>query len=89
MPICFLSPAFVGKLSEGQKTDRATRDDHCDSKQRPNSGLSSDFGPQLPSVLASWRSTRCLGLAGTSHMTDGAAVLLIDILLSCRAGRGP
>lgn len=74
--------------------DKATRDDHCDSQQSPNPGLSRSFSLQLLSVLASgWRIRDARVWPESSHdshrMTDGAAVLLIDILLGCGVGLGP
>lgn len=95
MPICFLYPAFVMKHTERQKGIKpqgmtiVTVSSAPILASAPASALSSSLYWQTSESPQWVKPKRCPVLVGTSHMTDGAAVLLIDILLGCSVGLGP
>lgn len=87
MPICFLYPAFVEKHTERQKGIKPQGMTIVtvvpQPWPQPQLQLSASLCP------GKWvKHKRCSGLVDTTHTTDGAAVLLIDILLGYGAGLG-
>lgn len=79
-----------------QEKDRATRDDHCEQRAVPLlwpqpqlQPLSSSLSRQTSESLVCVRRERCPGPVAASLVTDGAAVLLIDIPPGCGGGLGP
>lgn len=96
MPVCFLYPAIVGKHTESKKGTEPQGMTIVNSEQCPYSGLSPSFSPSAPPCpgkpvisLVCVRRERCPGPVAVSLVTDGAAVLLIDIPPGYVGGLGP